>query len=104
MPSTTEDWALALGDSALRQCFGAPLLARAEALRAGVGELEAGRDGATLWLSAAVQGSRRYQVRLWAAPGSQLRGECGARQIPNAQVIQYAQSTPCTRSIIYTRG
>lgn len=34
----------------------------------------------------------------------QLRGECGARQIPNCEVVQYAQSTPCTRSIIYTRG
>ena len=34
----------------------------------------------------------------------QLRGECGARQIPNCEVVQYVQSTPCTRSIIYTRG
>ena len=34
----------------------------------------------------------------------QLRGECGARQIPDCEVVQYIQSTPCTRSIIYTRG
>lgn len=34
----------------------------------------------------------------------QLRGECGARQIPDCEVVQYVQSTPCTRSIIYTRG
>ena len=34
----------------------------------------------------------------------QLRGECGARQIPDCEVVQYVQATPCTRSIIYTRG
>ena len=34
----------------------------------------------------------------------QLRGECGARQVPDCEVVQYVQSTPCTRSIIYTRG
>ncbi len=34
----------------------------------------------------------------------QLRGECGARQVANCEVVQYVQSTPCTRSIIYTRG
>ena len=34
----------------------------------------------------------------------QLRGECGARQVPDCDVVQYVQSTPCTRSIIYTRG
>ena len=34
----------------------------------------------------------------------QLRGECGARQVENCEVVQYVQSTPCTRSIIYTRG
>jgi acetyl-CoA acetyltransferase len=34
----------------------------------------------------------------------QLRGECGARQLPNCEVVQYIAATPCTRSIIYTRG
>jgi acetyl-CoA acetyltransferase len=34
----------------------------------------------------------------------QLRGECGARQIPDSEVIQYVAATPCTRTIIYTRG
>jgi acetyl-CoA acetyltransferase len=34
----------------------------------------------------------------------QIRGECGARQVPDCEVVQYVQSTPCTRSIIYTRG
>ena len=34
----------------------------------------------------------------------QLRGDCGARQIKDCEVVQYVQSTPCTRSIIYTRG
>ena len=34
----------------------------------------------------------------------QLRRECGARQIPDCEVVQYVQATPCTRSIIYTRG
>lgn len=34
----------------------------------------------------------------------QLRGECGTRQIPDCEVVQYVQATPCTRSIIYTRG
>ena len=34
----------------------------------------------------------------------QLRGECGARQIQDCEVVQYVQATPCTRSIIYTRG
>ncbi|KMK65104.1 thiolase family protein [Puniceibacterium sp. IMCC21224] len=31
----------------------------------------------------------------------QLRGECGARQVPDCKIVQYVQSTPCTRSIIY---
>jgi acetyl-CoA acetyltransferase len=34
----------------------------------------------------------------------QLRGGCGARQVPDCEVVQYMQATPCTRSIIYTRG
>jgi len=34
----------------------------------------------------------------------QLRGECGPRQVLDCEVIQYVQATPCTRSIIYTRG
>ncbi|MGV6872817.1 thiolase family protein [Pseudochelatococcus sp. B33] len=34
----------------------------------------------------------------------QVRGECGERQVPGCEVVQYVQATPCTRSIIYTRG
>ena len=34
----------------------------------------------------------------------QIRGECGARQIPDCNIVQYVQATPCTRSIIYTAG
>lgn len=34
----------------------------------------------------------------------QVRGQCGARQVPDCDVVQYVQATPCTRSIIYTRG
>lgn len=34
----------------------------------------------------------------------QVRGECGDRQIPECQVVQYVQACPCTRSIIYSRG
>jgi acetyl-CoA acetyltransferase len=34
----------------------------------------------------------------------QLRGECGARQVPDCEVVTYVQATPCTRSIVYTRG
>jgi acetyl-CoA acetyltransferase len=34
----------------------------------------------------------------------QIRGECGERQVPDCDVVQYVQATPCTRSIIYTRG
>jgi len=34
----------------------------------------------------------------------QLRGECGSRQLPNCEVVQYVAATPCCRSIIYTRG
>jgi acetyl-CoA acetyltransferase len=32
----------------------------------------------------------------------QLRGECGARQVRECNVVQYVQATPCTRSIIYS--
>jgi len=34
----------------------------------------------------------------------QLRRECGARQVADAEVVHYVQATPCTRSTIYTRG
>ncbi len=34
----------------------------------------------------------------------QLRGECGKRQVADCDIVQYAQATPCTRSIIYTRA
>ena len=34
----------------------------------------------------------------------QLRGEGGDRQVADCDVVQYVQTTPCTRSIIYTRG
>jgi hypothetical protein len=34
----------------------------------------------------------------------QIRGECGARQVQDAQVVQYCGATPCSRSIIYTPG
>lgn len=34
----------------------------------------------------------------------QLRGECGARQVADCEVVQYVAATPCTRSIIYTKG
>ena len=44
-----------------------------------------------------VEGMQGWALNVEAV--RQLRGECGARQIPIAQVIQYAQSTPCTRSI-----
>lgn len=33
----------------------------------------------------------------------QIRGECGPRQVPDCEVVQYVAATPCTRSIIYTR-
>ncbi len=31
----------------------------------------------------------------------QLRGVCGDRQVADCKIVQYVQSTPCTRSIIY---
>jgi acetyl-CoA acetyltransferase len=34
----------------------------------------------------------------------QLRGECGPRQVPDCEVVQYAGATPCCRSIIYSKG
>jgi acetyl-CoA acetyltransferase len=34
----------------------------------------------------------------------QVRGECGARQVPGAEVVQFVATTPCTRTIIYTPG
>lgn len=34
----------------------------------------------------------------------QVRGECGARQVPGCEVVQFVAATPCSRSIIYTRG
>ncbi|PXW29618.1 thiolase family protein [Paraburkholderia caballeronis] len=34
----------------------------------------------------------------------QLRGECGERQVKDCDVVQYIAATPCTRSIIYTKG
>jgi len=34
----------------------------------------------------------------------QVRGECGARQVPDCEVVQFIAATPCSRSIIYTRG
>ena len=34
----------------------------------------------------------------------QLRGECGARQVPDCKIVQFVQATPCTRTIIYTLG
>jgi acetyl-CoA acetyltransferase len=33
----------------------------------------------------------------------QLRGECGERQVEAAEVVAYAQATPCTRILLYTR-
>jgi acetyl-CoA acetyltransferase len=34
----------------------------------------------------------------------QIRGECGERQVPGAEVVQFAAVTPCSRTIIYTPG
>ena len=34
----------------------------------------------------------------------QLRGECGDRQVKDCEVVQYVATTPCTRSIIYTKA
>jgi len=32
----------------------------------------------------------------------QLRGECGARQVKDCEVVQFVAATPCTRTIVYT--
>ncbi|MGE3832737.1 MAG: thiolase family protein [Parvibaculaceae bacterium] len=34
----------------------------------------------------------------------QIRGECGARQVPGCEVVTYVQATPCTRAIVYTKA
>ncbi|RYX95395.1 MAG: thiolase family protein [Comamonadaceae bacterium] len=34
----------------------------------------------------------------------QLRGDCGERQVPDCEVVQYVGATPCCRTIIYTKG
>ncbi|MDQ0393589.1 thiolase family protein [Labrys monachus] len=34
----------------------------------------------------------------------QLRGECGARQVRDCEVVTYVQATPCARAIVYTRA
>lgn len=34
----------------------------------------------------------------------QLRGECGARQVADCEVVTYVQATPCTRAIVYGKA
>jgi acetyl-CoA acetyltransferase len=34
----------------------------------------------------------------------QLRGECGARQVADCDVVAYVQATPCTRALVYTKS
>ena len=49
----------------------------------------------------------KYKV---AVIGSTGRGDYGHgldsvwKDFPDCEVVQYVQATPCTRSIIYTRG
>ena len=79
----------------------------------GRGEIGAYVEGGTLGLHGALPTntdgghlSNSY-MQGWALNVEavrQLRGECGARQIKDCNIIQYVAVTPCTRSIIYSRA